>query len=71
MRSLFPTVGTEVLSFASYTRKFADPPEQRFIGKKIAEELYLDPVPTGLLPLDMPIAEFVKLAETRLRTLTK
>ena len=26
LRSLFPTVGSEVLSFASYTRKFTDPP---------------------------------------------
>ena len=28
-------------------------------------------MPTGLLPLDMPVAEFIKLAETRLRTLPK
>ena len=28
-------------------------------------------MPTGLLPLDMPVADFIKLAETRLQTLPK
>ena len=28
-------------------------------------------MPTGLLPLDMPVADFIKLAETRLMTLPK
>lgn len=69
LRSCSETVGSEALSFISYTRKFTDPPREVFRSKRIAEELYLSPVPTGLLPLDMPAAEFVGVAESRMRTL--
>ena len=51
----------EALSFASYTRKFTDPPS-RFARQRIHDKFYAKNDPTGLLPLDMPIAEFVRLA---------
>ena len=70
LRSCEETVGSEALSFISYARKFTDPPREAARGDLVAEELYLSPVPTGLLPLDMPAAEFARVAESRLRTLS-
>lgn len=69
MKNCRSTVGEEVLSFISCARKFTDPPRQSFRGGQIANELYLTPVPTGKLPLDMPIAKFVQNAEGLLREL--
>lgn len=61
--------GNEALSFISYARKFTDKPRECFRGELINNELYLDPVPTGQLPLDMPTKEFILKAEDRLRSL--
>ena len=61
-----PAVGSEALSLISYARKFTDPPRY-FNSIEIADVLYESPVPSGRLPLDMPVADFVREAEDRLR----
>lgn len=69
IRNCWSTVGSEALSFISYARKSTDLPREVFRGKQIAEELYESPIPSGLLPFDMPTTLFVEIAEDRLRTL--
>ena len=55
-----------MLSLISYARQLMGPLRRELKGIAINEQLYEDPVPTGLLPLDMNTENFIREAETRL-----
>lgn len=55
------SVRNEALNLISYARKFTEPPREA-ARHLIAHELYENPVPSGLMPLDMPTAEFIAVA---------
>lgn len=50
-----PMIGTEALSLGSYVGKFSAVPRAKKKDVSICGILYERPIPSGVLPLDMPI----------------